>query len=60
MVHFDGRRAVRAMLYERGRLPPGARIAGPAIVEQFDATTAVPPGWRGAVDGLGNLVLRHA
>ncbi len=60
LVHFDGRRAVRAMLYERGRLPPGARIAGPAIVEQFDATTAVPPGWRGAVDGFGNLVLTHA
>jgi N-methylhydantoinase A len=58
-VYFDARRAVRAVLYERGRLPPGARLQGPAIVEQFDATTAVPPGWSGAVDGLGNLVLQH-
>jgi len=56
-VHFDGRRAVRARLYERGRLLPGARLAGPAIIEQFDATTAVPPGWTGTVDGIGNLVL---
>ena len=24
------------------------RVAGPAIVEQFDATTVVPPGWSGA------------
>ena len=42
----------RAALYERDRLPPGARLAGPAIVEQFDATTVVPPGWTRAVDGF--------
>jgi N-methylhydantoinase A/oxoprolinase/acetone carboxylase beta subunit len=28
-----------------------ARDRGPAIVEQFDATTVIPPGWRRAVDG---------
>jgi len=26
-------------------------------VEQFDATTAIPPGWRATVDGFRNLVL---
>ncbi len=59
-VFFDGRRAVRAVIYERDRLPPGSRLAGPAIVEQFDATTAVPPGWTATVDALGNLVLTRA
>ncbi len=56
-VHFDGRRAVAAVLYERERLAPGARFAGPAIVEQFDATTVVPPGWTASVDAAANLVL---
>src|SRR5262249_11047060 len=46
-----------ATIYERERLGIGAVIAGPAIVEQFDATTVVAPGWRGQVDGLRNLVL---
>jgi N-methylhydantoinase A len=56
-VWFDGARAVVTALYERDRLEPGAMLTGPAIVEQFDATTAVPPGWRATVDGFRNLVL---
>jgi N-methylhydantoinase A len=46
-----------ATLYERDRLEVGATIEGPAIVEQFDATTLIPPGWRGRVDGFRNLML---
>jgi N-methylhydantoinase A len=57
LVRFDDARESRALLYERDRLPPGARLAGPAIVEQFDATTAVPPGWTATVDEFSNLVL---
>jgi len=56
-VCFDGARATPATLYERDRLDPGATLAGPAIVEQFDATTAIPPGWHATVDGFGNLIL---
>jgi N-methylhydantoinase A len=56
-VWFDAARPVVAALYERDRLDPGAMLTGPAIVEQFDATTAVPPGWRACVDGFRNLVL---
>jgi N-methylhydantoinase A len=44
-------------VYDRARLPGGAVFAGPAIVEQMDATTVVPPGWEARVDTLGNLVL---
>ncbi len=32
-------------VYAREALRPGNRFAGPAIVEQMDATTLVPPGW---------------
>ena len=46
-VSFDGP-MIDAALYERDRLDIGATIAGPAIVEQFDATTVIPPGWSGA------------
>ena len=47
----------QATLYERARLDIGATIAGAAIVEQFDATTLIPPPWSGRVDGYGNLIL---
>jgi N-methylhydantoinase A len=58
-VHFDIRRPIETTIWERDRLPIGSRIEGPAIVEQFDATTVIPPSWRGTVDGLGNLVLER-
>ena len=61
------RRAVRfggaahdCPVWERERLPPDAELRGPAIVEEFGATTVVPPGWRGAVDGYGNLRFERA
>jgi N-methylhydantoinase A len=57
-VRFEPLRERRTRIFERGRLPPGARLDGPAIVEQLDATTVVPPGWTATVDRLGNLVLR--
>ena len=51
---------IEAAVYERDRLDIGASVAGPAIVEQFDATTVIPPGWRGRVDGYRNLILERA
>jgi N-methylhydantoinase A len=56
-VCFEGARATAATLYERDRLDPGATLAGPAIIEQFDATTAIPPGWVATVDAYRNLIL---
>ena len=35
---------VPTAIYERARLPLGARLPGPAIVEQSDTTTVIPPG----------------
>src|SRR6266545_4892920 len=52
--------SLQATLYERDRLGVGATVAGPTIVEQFDATTLIPRGWNGRVDGQGNLILARA
>jgi N-methylhydantoinase A/oxoprolinase/acetone carboxylase beta subunit len=48
------------VIYERARLPLGARLTGPAIVEQSDTTTVIPPGVTALVDDAGNLRLRRA
>jgi N-methylhydantoinase A len=47
-------------LFARDRLRPGNRLEGPAILEQMDSTTVVPPGWHARVDGFANLVLEAA
>ena len=54
---FGGQGGVDATVYERDTLPLGATFEGPAIVEQFDSTTVLPPGWRGKIDGYRNLIL---
>lgn len=57
-LYMSGNSAVEASVYERDRLDIGAVVAGPAIVEQFDATTIIPPGWSGSVDAYRNLMLK--
>ena len=44
-------------LYARERLRPGMRFDGPAIVEQMDTTTLIPPGVSAHVDATENLIL---
>ena len=44
-------------VYDRQRLTPVLTFAGPAIVEQLDATTVVEPGDRAEVDTHGNLLI---
>ena len=51
---------VECATYDRESLPPGGVLAGPAIVEQLDATTVVLPGQRATVDRIGNLIVRLA
>jgi N-methylhydantoinase A len=52
--------AIPCPVYDRDRLPVAATVSGPAIVEEFGATTVLPPGWRAALDRLGNLFLEPA
>jgi N-methylhydantoinase A len=55
-VWFSGS-ALACPVWERDRLPERAELVGPAVIEEFGATTVVLPGWRGALDDHGNLRL---
>jgi N-methylhydantoinase A len=48
---------VEAPIYDRARLGAGARLDGPAIITQLDATTLVLPGQLAEVDAFGNLIV---
>jgi N-methylhydantoinase A len=47
-------------IYRRERLLAGHALAGPAVVEQMDATTIVLPGQTATVDAHGNLLIEVA
>jgi N-methylhydantoinase A len=57
---FDGAAFADTPVFDRALLRPGDAFGGPAVVEQYDATTYVAPAWSARVDGFGNLVLEHA
>ncbi len=48
---------VEAAVYDRYALPAGSVVHGPAIIEELEATTLLPPGDRLSVDRAGNLVI---
>jgi N-methylhydantoinase A len=50
---------VATSIYDRARLPLGGRVSGPAVVEQADTTTVIPPGYAATVDPSGNLRIRR-
>jgi N-methylhydantoinase A len=58
-VWFDGEWRGTSV-WARLDLPVGARITGPAILEQTDATTVIEPGLAGRIDPLGNLIVEPA
>ena len=43
--------------YDRAALAPGNLLVGPAIVNQYDSTTAIPPEVSAHVDRFGNIVI---
>ncbi len=55
-IFFEGSRHPTP-IYDRGRLRPGARIEGPAVVTEFDSTTVVLPGYRAEVDRNFNILI---
>jgi N-methylhydantoinase A len=55
-VYFAGD-WIRSAIYDGERLAAGANVAGPAIVEYAHACATLPPGTRGTVDALRNLVI---
>lgn len=43
--------------YDRAALQAGNRLEGPAIVNQYDSTTVIPPGIEAHVDPTGSIVI---
>jgi N-methylhydantoinase A len=57
-VWSEERRAfVEAGVWDRYRLAPGARVAGPAVVEERESSAVIGVGGTGVIDGHGNLVV---
>jgi N-methylhydantoinase A len=54
-VRYDGAE-LQVPIYDRAMLGAGAMLTGPAIVEQYDTTTFITPGWSVEVDSYGNLI----
>ncbi|MHB1928684.1 MAG: hydantoinase/oxoprolinase family protein [Acidimicrobiales bacterium] len=52
-----GADAVETPVYEASAMRPGARLAGPALVEADATTTAVAPGWSLLADERGAFIL---
>jgi N-methylhydantoinase A len=56
-VRLDESGFVRVPVYERADLPVGARLKGPAVIEEATATTILPKGNGLVQDDYGNLVI---
>lgn len=49
-VWFESTGWVDTPVYDRDELPPGSTFPGPAVIDQLDSTTVVPPGCRAEID----------
>ena len=56
-VWFTADNSTETEIWARQELSPGVFVKGPAIIEQLDATSVIPTGWIGRVDGFHNLVM---
>ena len=50
----------RSAIWSRAALPVGSKIAGPAVLEQPDATVFLEPGFVATVDTWGNVIIERA
>lgn len=55
-VYFDGT-YIPTKVYHREKLPVLSEIQGPAIVDQLDTTTVIPPDFTAKVDVYKNLII---
>jgi len=58
--HFAGHARAPTPIFRGETLRPGARIAGPAIIEEATTTIVVPPGLSAALSAEGNYILTCA
>jgi N-methylhydantoinase A len=53
----EGQPFVDTPIFARAHFGPGSRVAAPAILEQVDSTTVLPPGASAVADASGNIVI---
>jgi N-methylhydantoinase A len=56
-VWFEADRATDTRFVDRSALAPGAKLEGPMVITQFDATTLVPPGSLLTMEASGSLLI---
>ena len=56
-VWFSTSGPVETTIWNRSTLSPGTTFQGPAVVEQLDATTLIPPGATATVDAALNIIV---
>ena len=57
--YFRGVGEVELPVYERSLAPVGVPLPGPNVIEQYDATFVVEPGWTATLDDVGQLIVIH-
>ena len=58
-LHTGGDGSVLAPVYDRDRLPAGAALEGPALVEEATTTTVVWAGQRASIDRFGLISIEE-
>jgi N-methylhydantoinase A len=56
-VWYPETQFIETPVYRRDDIPIGARFSGPAVIEQMDATTVIPPDADVRSDAGGNLII---
>lgn len=55
-VYFEGK-YIETNVYNRDKIPVYTQFAGPAIIDQLDTTTVIPPGFTAEVDAYKNIII---
>lgn len=59
-VWLNGDKAVETPVYDRATFAPGTLLTGPAVIDQFDATSLLFPGDIAKVDDALNIIITRA
>jgi N-methylhydantoinase A len=57
VVFNDPQRPIEATILWRPSLAADTEVAGPAVIEEQNATTFLPPGDRAVIDAYGNIII---
>jgi N-methylhydantoinase A len=57
---FERTGDVECEVHERSRIAEGADVPGPAVIESFDSTIVVPPGWIARTDAKGFIRMERS